>query len=132
MSQDTIADLLSSLRNAYALRKNEIKAPFSQFNLNLSGILVKAGYLSGVDRVSVRKGVEELVIKLNRTKEKSKMINNVCRLSKLGTRQYSSVEDLAYHNRRLGIVIVSTSKGLMTTKEAIKNGLGGELICRVW
>lgn len=133
MSQDIIADLLSSLRNAYAAGKREARMPFSAFSLELIKILVEEGYLTGVKRIRVRKGVDELLISLNRaSSKKEKVISKIKRISKPSVRWYVSAEDLVEHNRRLGIVIISTSDGLMTTKKAAKKNLGGELVCRVW
>ncbi|MDD3679455.1 MAG: 30S ribosomal protein S8 [Candidatus Shapirobacteria bacterium] len=132
MSQDTVANLLSSLKNAYAVGKPEIRIPFLGFNLALVKILVSEGYVASVNRVLVKKGVEEIVIKLNNPKIQGEIIRNIKRISKPSIRQYVSVEELPHHNRRLGIVIISTPEGLMTTREAVKKNLGGELICRVW
>ena len=133
MSQDTVANFLSALRNAYAASKHEMHMPFSNFNLSLAKILVKERYLAKVEKVALRGNISELVVALNNPKDKKKRpITNIKRISKPGVRQYVSVEELADHNRRLGTVVISTPKGLMTTKEAKKNNLGGELICRVW
>ncbi|MDD3531825.1 MAG: 30S ribosomal protein S8 [Candidatus Shapirobacteria bacterium] len=133
MSQDTIANFLSALRNAYAAGKNETQMPFSGFNLNLAQILVKERYLTKVEKVAAGKNIFKLVITLNNPRDKKRRpITNIKRISKSGVRHYVSVEELAGHNRRLGTVVISTPKGLMTTKEAKKNNLGGELICRVW
>jgi small subunit ribosomal protein S8 len=133
MSQDTVANFLSALRNAYAASKHEMHMPFSNFNLSLAKILVKERYLAKVEKVALRGNISELVVALNNPKDKTRRpITNIKRISKPGVRQYISVEELADHNRRLGTVVISTPKGLMTTKEAKKNNLGGELICRVW
>jgi len=133
MSQDTVANFLSALKNAYAASKSEAHMPFSSFNLSLAKILVKERYLVKVEKAALRENVSELVVSLNNPKDKTRRpITNIKRISKPGVRQYVSVEELADHNRRLGTVVISTPKGLMTTKEAKKNNLGGELICRVW
>jgi small subunit ribosomal protein S8 len=133
MSQDTVADLLSSLRNAYEAGRQEIRAPFSGFGQELVNILVKEGYLAKFQKVEVRKGVAKLLISLNKSSGgREKVISRIERLSRPGVRRYIPAGKLAYHNRRLGIAIISTPKGLMTTREAAKKSLGGELICRVW
>jgi small subunit ribosomal protein S8 len=133
MSQDTVANFLSALKNAYAASKREMHMPFSSLNLSLAKILVKEKYLAKVEKAALRENVSELVVFLNNPKDKTRRpITNIKRISKPGVRQYVSVEELAEHNRRLGTVVISTPKGLMTTKEAAKKNLGGELICRVW
>ncbi len=133
MSQDTVANFLFSIKNAYGAGRRQVRMPFSSFNLKLAKILVKEGYLAKAKKVSVRKNIAELEVELNDLRgKKGKIINNIKRLSKLGIRRYASVEELSWHNRRLGIVIISTPKGLMTAKEAVKKNLGGELICRIW
>jgi small subunit ribosomal protein S8 len=131
MSQDTIANLLSSLKNAYIAGKREANLPFSKPNLTLVKILVAEGYLAEVSKISTQDGHEQLGVRLNSSKD-GKVIGNIRRLSRPGIRLYSSAQDLRPSNRRLGIVIVSTSKGLMTSREAVKKNLGGELVCRIW
>lgn len=131
MSQDTIANLLSSLKNAYVAGKREANLPFSKLNLALVKILVTEGYLAEVSKISTQDGHEQLGVRLNSSKD-GKVIGNIRRLSRPGIRLYSSAQDLRPSNRRLGIVIVSTSKGLMTSREAVKKNLGGELVCRIW
>ncbi|MGI6278398.1 MAG: uS8 family ribosomal protein [Patescibacteria group bacterium] len=133
MSQDTVANFLFSIKNAYGAGRRQVRTPYSSFNLKLAKILVKEGYLTKVKKVLVRKNIAELEVELNDLRgKKGKIINNIKRLSKLGICRYVSVEELSWHNRRLGIVIISTPKGLMTAKEAVKKNLGGELICRIW
>jgi len=133
MSQDTIANFLFSIKNAYGAGRRQVKAPYSTFNLKLAKILVEEGYLVKVKKVPVKKNIAQLEVELNDLRDKNgKIINNIKRLSKPGIRRYASVEELSWHNRRLGLVIISTSKGLMTAKEAVKKNLGGELICRIW
>jgi len=134
VSQDTVADLLSGLRNAYESGRQEVRVPFSSFGWGLVEILVKEGYLAKVKKVEARKGISELLIGLNKSgnDEKKKVIGKVDRLSRPGVRRYVSAGELADYNRRLGVVVISTSRGLMTAKEAASKNLGGELICRVW
>jgi small subunit ribosomal protein S8 len=110
--------------------KNEIRAPHSKMKQTVAEQLKKAGYLSDV---TVEKGTprDTLVITINKDGENT-TINEIVRLSKPGRRVYAAVSEIPRVKSGRGIVLVSTSKGVMTDGEARKARLGGELICKVY
>ena len=127
---DQIADLLTRIRNAISANKNEILVPTSKLKEAIVQILVKNGYLASykVEEAKPR-GMLHVVINEPGTLAK---INEISKVSKPGRRVYSSAVELPVVKSGRGTVIVSTSKGLMTGREAKKNGLGGEILVRVW
>ena len=127
---DQIVDLLTRIRNAISANKNEILVPTSKLKEAIVQILVKNGYLASykVEEAKPR-GMLHVVINEPGTLAK---INEITKVSKPGRRVYSSAVELPVVKSGRGTVIVSTSKGLMTGREAKKNGLGGEILVRVW
>ena len=129
-STDQIADLVTRIRNAVLVGKTEILVPTSKLKQAIVEILVKNGYLASykVEEASPR-GLLHVIIAEPGTVAK---INEISKVSKPGRRVYSSSAELPVVKSGRGAVIVSTSKGLMTGREAKKNGLGGEILIRVW
>ena len=129
-STDPIADLLTRIRNAIAIGKNEVRVPSSKLKLVLANKLVKVGYLADV---KTEKAVprDEIVITIAEP-NKNPVITEIARVSKPGRRVYAQVDDIPKIKSGRGVVLVSTSKGIMTGTEAVKNRLGGELICKVY
>jgi small subunit ribosomal protein S8 len=129
-STDPIADLLTRIRNAIMAGKNEIRVPASKMKQTVAEQLKKAGYLTAVE---VEKGTprDTLVITINEVGTNT-TINEIVRLSKPGRRVYAGVSEIPRVKSGRGIVLVSTSKGVMTDNEARKAKLGGELICKVY
>lgn len=129
-STDPIADLLTRIRNAIMAGKNEIRVPASKMKQTVAEQLVRAGYLTAVE---VEKGTprDTLVITINEVGTNT-TINEIVRLSKPGRRVYAGVSEIPRVKSGRGIVLVSTSKGVMTDNEARKAKLGGELICKVY
>jgi small subunit ribosomal protein S8 len=127
---DQIADLLTRIRNAISANKNEILVPTSKLKEAIVQILVKNGYLASYNIEDAKpRGMLHVVINEPGTLAK---INEITKVSKPGRRVYSSAVELPVVKSGRGTVIVSTSKGLMTGREAKKNGLGGEILVRVW
>lgn len=129
-STDPIADLLTRIRNAIMAGKNEIRAPHSKMKQTVAEQLKKAGYLADV---SVESGTprDTLVVTIFEPGTNT-TINEIVRLSKPGRRVYASVSEIPRVKSGRGIVLVSTSQGVMTDNEARKAKLGGELICKVY
>lgn len=129
-STDPIADMLTRIRNAISVGKNEVRMPHSNLKENTAKVLAKNGYLA---KVSVAKASprDELVILINQEGENA-VITEISRISKPGRRVYASVDEIPKVKSGRGIVIVSTSKGLMTGREAIRAKLGGELVLKVY
>ncbi|MGY4893372.1 MAG: 30S ribosomal protein S8 [Candidatus Saccharimonadota bacterium] len=129
-STDPIADLLTRIRNAVMVGKNEITVPSSKLKVTVAQELKKAGYVSAV-KVEAAKPRDILVVTINKPGENS-TINEIKRLSKPGRRVYVSADDIPKVKSGRGIVLVSTSKGVVTGVEAKKQRLGGELLLSVY
>ena len=129
-STDPIADLLTRIRNAVMVGKNEITVPSSKIKVVVAKQLKKAGYVTGV-KVKSAKPRDILIVTINEPGENS-TINEIKRLSKPGRRVYVSAADIPKVKSGRGIVLVSTSKGVVTGAEAKKQKLGGELLLQVF
>ena len=127
---DPIADMLTRIRNAILVQKNEVSLPHSNIKEAVARSLAANGFLENVSVTSLSVG-KQLHIVINPESENAR-ITEIKRLSKPGRRVYSNAQEMPTVKRGRGIVIVSTSKGLMTGKEARAAGLGGELIASVY
>ena len=128
---DTIADMLTRIRNANALRYTEVKVPASNLKLELARILKEEGFINDYKVVKDdAQGVIELTLKYGEKKER--VITGLKRISKPGLRVYAKKEEVPKVLNGLGIAIISTSKGIMTDKEARKQNLGGEVLAYIW
>ena len=129
-STDQIADLITRIRNAVMVGKNEILVPTSKLKIQVIEVLAKNGYITSFEVIEGKpRGV--LKVTINEPGMIAK-INEISKVYKPGRRVYSAAEDLPVVKSGRGMVIVSTSKGLMTGREAKKNHLGGEILIRVW
>lgn len=135
---DPIADMLTRIRNASAVKKEEIVLPMSKMKFNIAKILETKGW---VGKVEVIKGdgkknsasaFDNLKIALKYDKDGNPTITNLKKVSKPGLRIYRSKDELPKVLNNLGIAIISTSQGLMTNKEAQAKGVGGEVICEIY
>lgn len=127
---DPIADMLARIRNAIAVRKNEVSMPHSNAKEAVARLLKENKFLAelSVEKAPVGK---TLIITINNPTENA-AITEITRLSKPGRRYYAGAAEIPTVKRGRGIVIVSTSKGMMTGADAKKLGIGGELICKVY
>ena len=129
-STDQIADLITRIRNAVLVGKNEILVPTSKLKAGVVEVLAKNGYIASSEVIPGEpRGMLKVVINEPGTVAR---INEITKVSKPGRRVYSSADELPVVKSGRGMVIVSTSKGLMTGREARKNRLGGEILVRVW
>jgi len=129
-STDPIADLLTRIRNAIAVHKTEIVLPHSKVKESVVQLLKQSRFVDDV-RVSDDVIGKTLTVVLN-TQDTNSRITEITRTSKPGRREYVRSENIPTVKRGRGIVIVSTSKGLLTGANAKKQGVGGELICKVY
>jgi small subunit ribosomal protein S8 len=129
-STDPIADLLTRIRNAVMVGKNEITVPSSKLKVVVAKELKKAGYLAEV-KVESAKPRDILVVTINKPGENAQ-INEIKRISKPGRRVYVSANDIPKVKSGRGIVLVSTSKGVVTGHEAVKQRLGGEVLLSIY
>ncbi len=129
-STDPIADLLTRIRNAAMVGKTEVRVPASKIKKVVAEQLVKNQYLS---KVAVEEGTprDTLVITINEAGE-NPTFTELTRLSKPGRRVYTKAAEIPKVKSGRGIVLVSTSQGVMTGGEAVKNKLGGELLLKVY
>ena len=126
---DPIADMLTRIRNAIMVRREEVSMPASKMKAEIARILVAEGYIEKVEKSEDSKTLK-LTFKL--VDGKQKVIQGLRRISKPGLRVYSGVDELPKVLSGLGIAIISTSKGIMTDKEAREKKLGGEVLAYVW
>ena len=129
-STDPVADMLTRVRNASAVGKNEVRLPNSKLKQTIAEQLKKAGYLEAV-KVEKAKPQDELIITIFQ-EGGDPVFTEIERVSKPGRRVYASVSDIPKVKNGRGVILVSTSKGVMTGVEAVKQRLGGELICKVY
>ena len=130
MVNDSIADMLTRIRNAQTARHETVSVETSIMKKSIVQILLDEGYISSFEEVDNGKN-KDIVITLKYV-NKSKVITGLKRISKPGRRIYAGAQDLPKVLGGLGIVIVSTSKGVMTGKDAKKESLGGEVLAYVW
>lgn len=129
-STDPIADMLTRIRNAIAVGKETVEMPHNKLKETVAKELKKAGYLAKVE-IKDGKPRSILTITINNPGENS-TITEIERVSRPGRRVYAGVNEIPRVKSGRGVMIVSTSKGVMTSREAIKQRLGGELICKVY
>lgn len=128
MFNDSISDLLTRIRNANTARKRLVVMPYSKMKQQVADILKDNHFLEDV-KVATDGGFKSLELTLP---EDPETITSLIRVSKPGRRVYTSAQDIPLVLGGRGIVIVSTSSGVMTGRQARSQNLGGELICKVW
>jgi small subunit ribosomal protein S8 len=128
---DPIADMLTRIRNAITARKAKVIMPSSKLKERLAEVLKDEGFVGAVSREDDNKqGL--LSIELRYDHNNRNAIEGIRRVSKPGQRAYARHDNLPRVRSGLGIAVLTTSKGVMTEREAKKQGLGGELLCEVW
>lgn len=129
---DTLADMLTRIRNAQRSRLIYVNVPFSRRKEAILDVLVKEGFIHSFLVEEVRSGVKEINIKLKYSPNGESNIKEINRVSTPGKRAYLSIKKLRPYYNNMGIYIISTSKGIMSDREARKLGVGGEVICKVF
>jgi small subunit ribosomal protein S8 len=130
VSTDPIADMLTRIRNAIAVRKSEVVMPHSNVKQSVAELLKQSGFVQDVKVTDATIG-KSLRIVINSDDENAR-ITEIVRLSKPGRRSYVGAGDIPRIKGGRGVVIVSTSKGMLLGDDAKKQGVGGELICKVY
>nr|YP_010307331.1 ribosomal protein S8 [Tripterygium hypoglaucum]UUA68718.1 ribosomal protein S8 [Tripterygium wilfordii]UCU57645.1 ribosomal protein S8 [Tripterygium hypoglaucum]ULU22466.1 ribosomal protein S8 [Tripterygium hypoglaucum]WMW14446.1 ribosomal protein S8 [Tripterygium hypoglaucum]WMW14531.1 ribosomal protein S8 [Tripterygium hypoglaucum] len=131
MGRDTLADIINSLRNAAMNRKGTIRIPFTNITKNIIKILLREGFLENARKH--REGDKYfLVLTLRHRKGLHRTSLNLKRISRPGLRIYSNYQQIPRILGGMGIVILSTSRGIMTDREARLEGIGGEILCYIW
>lgn len=129
---DPIADMLTRIRNANKAHLKSVTVHMSKINVNIARVLKKNGYINGHDNVKDENGRSILKIALKYPDGKRAVITDIKRISKPGRRVYVSSESIPKVLNGYGIAILSTSRGVITDKEARELNVGGEIICNVW
>lgn len=128
---DTIADMLTRIRNANQMRYEEVKVPASKVKEEIAKILKDEGFIKNY-KVVKEDAQGTILLTLKYTDKKERVITGLKRISKPGLRVYAKNEELPKVLNGLGIAIISTSKGIMTDKEARKQNIGGEVLAYIW
>jgi small subunit ribosomal protein S8 len=131
MQTDPIADFLTRVRNGLRADHDEVEMPASNFKAELARILQEQGYIESYDVETARVG-RTLRVRLKYTDDRRPVITGLERLSKPGRRRYVGATDVPRIHGGMGTAIVSTSRGVMTGHDARREGIGGELVARVW
>lgn len=127
---DLISDMLIRIKNAQAVAQPSVDIPYSALKYHIANILIKEGFIENLERkFKKQKKFLRLILKYV---DKEPQIKGFKRISKPGRRFYSSAKKIKSSKGAYGLIIVSTSQGLMTHKEARTKNLGGEIICEIW
>lgn len=129
---DPIADMLTRIRNANKIRLKSVDVLLSRINLNIAKVLKKSGYITGYDIKKDTRGHQVLRVYLKYADMKKSVLTGIQRISKPGRRVYVRSERIPKVLNGYGIAILSTSRGVLTDKEANDAKVGGEILCNVW
>ncbi|HHV74426.1 30S ribosomal protein S8 [Thermoanaerobacterium sp. PSU-2] len=128
---DPIADMLTRIRNANTVRHETVEIPASNTKRAIAMIMLREGFIKAVEEIDDGKqGILKITLKYGPNKER--VISGLKRISKPGLRVYAKSNEIPRVLGGLGMAIISTSKGIMTDKEAKKEGVGGEVLCYIW
>lgn len=132
-ANDPIADMLTRIRNAVLRGKKEVRVPHSKMKAKVAEILSNEGYLDGynTEDSETSKAQKDLVLSI-KYQGKQAAIRGLKRVSRPGVRIYMGYRDIPVIKNGMGVNIISTSRGLMTGKDAIEQKAGGELLCNIW
>ena len=132
---DTIADMLTRIRNANQMRYEEVKVPASNIKKEIARILKEEGFIKDYKVVNSDENSsvqDTILLTLKYTEKRERVITGLKRISKPGLRVYAKNDEIPKVLNGLGIAIISTSKGIMTDKEARKENIGGEVLAYIW
>jgi small subunit ribosomal protein S8 len=128
---DPLGDMLTRIRNGQKAKKSSIISPASKLRANVLEVLMQEGYIRGYAREKVATGIDQFKIEL-KYYENQPVIRNLDRVSKPGRRVYAKIKDLKPINNGLGIVVLSTPKGVLSDGKARELNVGGEVLCSVF
>ncbi len=130
---DPIADMLTRIRNALTARHATVLIPASKMKVSIAEILVKEGYIAAYSIEKDEKGIQDTIkVDLKYGPNNEKVVTGLKRISKPGLRVYAKHNEIPKVLGGMGIAIISTSKGVMVGREAVANGVGGEVLAYVW
>ena len=131
MTSDPIADMLTRVRNALAARHPKVDVPASKLKTELARVLKEEGYIANY-KVAEEGPKKVIKVYLKYTPDNSSVITKIERVSRPGSRTYAGTKQIPQVQGGLGITILTTASGVMTGRAARKQGVGGEILCRVW
>ena len=131
MHTDPIADMLTRIRNASTAKHNQVVMPSSRIKADIARILTEEGFVEAYG-VTDEKPQPNLVIRLKYSRDGRSVITDLERVSKPGRRMYTGSKEIPWVRSGLGINILTTPQGVMTGRQARKEGVGGEIVCNVW
>ena len=131
MVTDPIADMLTRVRNAIQMRYKEVEVPASKYKIEIAKILKEEGFISDY-KIKENDNFKVMTLSLKYGNRKESVITGLKRISKPGLRVYVKAQDVPRVLNGLGIAIISTSKGIMTDKQARRESLGGEVMAYIW
>lgn len=128
---DVIADMFTKIRNAQIVKKETVLISHSKLKMEVAKALLKAGYIKEINRRG-KKNKKSIEVVLSYDESGKGKINHIGRISKPSRRVYLSLKELKPIRQGYGLMVLSTSKGLLTDKEAKKEKVGGEILCEIW
>ena len=128
---DTIADMLTTIRNGLLVQKEKVQTPFSKVKSNVLKVLTEEGYIKDYKIINETKAIKKIEIVLSYINGHPS-IKKISKVSKPGRKVYTKIKTLPSYYNGYGVTIVSTSKGIMTDKKARRSNLGGEILCQVF
>ena len=128
---DTIADMLTTIRNGLLVQKEKVQTPFSKVKSNILKVLTEEGYIKDYKIINETKAIKKIEIVLSYINGRPS-IKKISKVSKPGRKVYTKIKKLPSYYNGYGVTIVSTSKGIMTDKKASRSNLGGEILCQVF
>jgi small subunit ribosomal protein S8 len=129
---DTVADMLTRIRNGLMVHRESVDVIASRLNRSVASVLEREGFLTGVTEVLDSRGHTALRLKLKYDRDGGPVISKIGRVSRPGRRIYRGVNDIPRVLNGMGISVVSTSRGVLSDREARGAGVGGEILCEVW
>ncbi|MCA9315301.1 MAG: 30S ribosomal protein S8 [Planctomycetes bacterium] len=129
---DTVADMLTRIRNGLVVNRSSVDVIASKLNRSVANVLEREGFLVGVTEVLDSRGHKALRLALKYDRDGASVITKIGRVSRPGRRVYRGVQDIPRVLNGLGISVVSTSRGVLSDREARGAGVGGEILCEIW
>ncbi len=129
---DTVSDMLTRIRNALTVNRHSVDLIASSLNRSVAGVLEREGYIISTQEILDRRGHAALRMVLKYDHDGDPVISKIDRVSRPGCRVYRGVREIPQVLNGLGISVVSTSKGVMSDREARSAGVGGEILCEIW
>jgi small subunit ribosomal protein S8 len=131
-AKDTISDMLTRIRNACAVRHPTVAIPSTRITKNIAEVLKSEGFISGYEEEG--EGIKKNIVVALKYKGRTRqpVIHNISSVSTPGLRVYKKKKELPRVLGGIGVAIISTSHGIMTDREARKQGIGGEILCHIW